>query len=434
MLPTRADRAPGRVRLPVPRPVRDRGRLQARAGAVREPAGASPRELERELDLVALATIADVVPLLGENRTLAARGLRRLAATTKPGLRALMAAARVAPAQAGRARGGVRARAAAERRRAPVPRRRGARAAADRAIRCAPSRSPTSSTPPTASAARSSARSASRPKHRWPSSASARPTCSRGEGWHPGVIGIVASRLVEHSGRPGRDGGARRRGRPGLRAQHRRLRPARRPARLLASTCAASAGTARRPGWRSRASTLAAFASALCAHAREVLSAGRPAARRARRRGRAGGGARHGARRGARSRSRPSGAATRPCACCSTGASFADSPADGGRQARALQRQLRAPPARGRWRSAAPGGCRSPTASPCRRPSRSRSTSGTASASRAWCCAAREPPRRRSQPRQRPRHASRAGARGARRAAGARPVRDLSARRALGSG
>ncbi|HEX4563973.1 MAG TPA: single-stranded-DNA-specific exonuclease RecJ [Solirubrobacteraceae bacterium] len=51
--------------------------------------------LEEDLDLVALATIADVVPLVGENRALARRGLRALASTRKPGLRALMALARV---------------------------------------------------------------------------------------------------------------------------------------------------------------------------------------------------------------------------------------------------------------------------------------------------------------------------------------------------
>ena len=50
---------------------------------------------EEDLDLVALATIADVVPLLGENRALTRRGLRALAGTAKPGLRALMAVARI---------------------------------------------------------------------------------------------------------------------------------------------------------------------------------------------------------------------------------------------------------------------------------------------------------------------------------------------------
>ena len=50
------------------------------------------------LDLVALATIADVVPLLDENRSLAIAGLRALARTQRPGLRALMRNARVDPA------------------------------------------------------------------------------------------------------------------------------------------------------------------------------------------------------------------------------------------------------------------------------------------------------------------------------------------------
>jgi single-stranded-DNA-specific exonuclease len=54
--------------------------------------------LERHLDLVALATVADVVPLVDENRALVAAGMRRLARTDKPGLRALMRAAGVDPA------------------------------------------------------------------------------------------------------------------------------------------------------------------------------------------------------------------------------------------------------------------------------------------------------------------------------------------------
>ena len=71
----------------------------ARASESAAGAGRAPGAPEDDLDLVALATIADVVPLLGENRTLVRRGLRALAGTAKPGLRALMAVARVDPAR-----------------------------------------------------------------------------------------------------------------------------------------------------------------------------------------------------------------------------------------------------------------------------------------------------------------------------------------------
>src|SRR3954449_9766596 len=49
-------------------------------------------------DLIGLATIADVVPLVDENRAFARAGLRALARTQKPGLRALMQVAHVDPA------------------------------------------------------------------------------------------------------------------------------------------------------------------------------------------------------------------------------------------------------------------------------------------------------------------------------------------------
>jgi single-stranded-DNA-specific exonuclease len=55
--------------------------------------------LTRHLDLVAIATISDVVPLVDENRALGLAGLRTLARTQKPGLRALMKSARVDPAR-----------------------------------------------------------------------------------------------------------------------------------------------------------------------------------------------------------------------------------------------------------------------------------------------------------------------------------------------
>ena len=47
-------------------------------------------DLRDQLDLVALGTIADLVPLTGENRILVKAGLERLPATKKVGLRALM--------------------------------------------------------------------------------------------------------------------------------------------------------------------------------------------------------------------------------------------------------------------------------------------------------------------------------------------------------
>ncbi len=73
--------------------------LCATAVAYKLAHGLEGRAPVEDLDLVALATIADVVPLLGENRTLVRRGLRALAGTVKPGLRALMAVARVDPAR-----------------------------------------------------------------------------------------------------------------------------------------------------------------------------------------------------------------------------------------------------------------------------------------------------------------------------------------------
>jgi single-stranded-DNA-specific exonuclease len=52
-------------------------------------------DLRRYLDLVALGTVADVVPLLDENRVLVAHGLREIDADRRPGLRALKEAALV---------------------------------------------------------------------------------------------------------------------------------------------------------------------------------------------------------------------------------------------------------------------------------------------------------------------------------------------------
>jgi single-stranded-DNA-specific exonuclease len=159
----------------------------------------------RDLDLVALATVADVVPLVGENRSLAIAGLRALARTRKPGLRALMKAAHVDPAALDEASIGFRLAprinaagrlghpatalellltddaARADRLAAELETLNRERQAVEERI----------------------LREALAQVESWPEARRAR----RGyvladEGWHEGVIGIVASRLVERFHRP----------------------------------------------------------------------------------------------------------------------------------------------------------------------------------------------------------------------------------------
>lgn len=57
--------------------------------------GAAEYDIRTLLDLVALGTIADLVPLTGENRILVAMGLERLSVTPRPGLVALKKVAQV---------------------------------------------------------------------------------------------------------------------------------------------------------------------------------------------------------------------------------------------------------------------------------------------------------------------------------------------------
>ena len=140
---------------------------------------AEPADADDDLDLVALATIADLVPLRGENRRLVRAGLRALASTGKPGLRALMRVARVDPSELDARSVGFRLapriNAAGRLHRADagvellLTERRGARRR----------RSPRSSTRPTPSVASPSSGSCSRPRRRCASSGdAARLTCS----------------------------------------------------------------------------------------------------------------------------------------------------------------------------------------------------------------------------------------------------------------
>src|SRR3954454_1254550 len=160
---------------------------------------------KRHLDLVALATIADVVPLVDENRALASAGLRALARTQKPGLQALMRTAGVDPATVDAGACGFRLR----------PRDHAAgrlghpRAALellltedrDEAKRLADSLEELNRD--RQAVEQRIFREAVAEVDSWPEEKKARRAyVVAGRDWHEGVIGIVASRLVEKFNRP----------------------------------------------------------------------------------------------------------------------------------------------------------------------------------------------------------------------------------------
>jgi single-stranded-DNA-specific exonuclease len=233
------------------------------------------RETEADLDLVALATVADVVPLVGENRTIVKRGLAEMRRARRVGLRALMEASKCEPTRldegdlafrlaprinaAGRlyrADAGVElllsedegraeeiaielSRANSERR----AREREVDAAAEAALRELPDRL-----------------------------REAPGLVLAGEDWHPGVVGIVASRLVERHHRPAivvsldGEGGGRGSGRsiPGF-DLHAALKACSQHLESFGGHRAAA-------GLSLRAESLEAFREAFAAHAEEVLT------------------------------------------------------------------------------------------------------------------------------------------------------------------
>jgi single-stranded-DNA-specific exonuclease len=161
--------------------------------------------LDRHLDVVALATVADVVPLVDENRALALLGLRRLAQTQKTGLRALMRVSGVDPAALDESSVGFRL--------APRINASGRLCRPEAALALL-------LTDDEAEARRLAEeledlnrerraveerilREAIDQVESWPESRRRRRGyVVAGEGWHEGVIGIVASRLVERYNRP----------------------------------------------------------------------------------------------------------------------------------------------------------------------------------------------------------------------------------------
>jgi single-stranded-DNA-specific exonuclease len=235
----------------------------------------SEEELAADLDLVALATVADVVPLVGENRALVRKGLAEIRRAQRPGLRALLEAAKCEPERldegdlsfrlaprinaAGRlyrADAGVELFLTEDSERAAaianeLSRANSERRATEREVDAA------------AEAARRELPEELREAHGF---------AVAGRDWHRGVVGIVASRLVERHGRPAvvisldEDGGGRGSGRsiPGF--------------DLLAAleACAGHlegfGGHKAAAGLQIRAENVEAFQRAFAAHANEVLS------------------------------------------------------------------------------------------------------------------------------------------------------------------
>ncbi len=153
------------------------------------------------LDLVALATVADVAPLIGVNRAFVRQGLKVMARRDRPGLRALADVARMNTAPApyhlgfllgprinaggriGRADLGARLLATAD--------DAEAQALAERLDTLNTERRDVEESVRAAALAQAEERGLDAPL-----------VWAAGEGWHPGVVGIVASRLKETAHRP----------------------------------------------------------------------------------------------------------------------------------------------------------------------------------------------------------------------------------------
>jgi single-stranded-DNA-specific exonuclease len=237
-------------------------------------AAAVQASLEADLDLVALATVADVVPLVGENRALVKRGLAEMRRGRRVGLRALMAAAKCEPTTLDESDLGFRL--------APRINAAGRLYRADAGVELLLSEDPARAEQIAVELSR--ANSERRATEREVDNAAE--ACLRelpdelreasglvlaGEDWHPGVVGIVASRIVERHHRPAvvisldGEGGGRGSGRsiPGF--------------DLLAAleACAehleSFGGHRAAAGLNLRAENLDAFRAAFAAHAASVL-------------------------------------------------------------------------------------------------------------------------------------------------------------------
>ncbi|MEX2177937.1 MAG: single-stranded-DNA-specific exonuclease RecJ [Gemmatimonadaceae bacterium] len=173
------------------------------ARALTDAMGASPNPVLNMLDLVALATIADVAPLRGENRVFAHFGLRLLNKTKSAGLRAMVRAAGLdqKPITAGRV-GFILA---------PRLNAAGRIGSALRGVELLLTTEESVANPIARELEELNARrqeldrqvlDQAREMVRALDLDRTYGIVLAGEGWHPGVIGIVASRIVEEFGRP----------------------------------------------------------------------------------------------------------------------------------------------------------------------------------------------------------------------------------------
>ena len=157
--------------------------------------------VEDDIELVALATVADLMPLVGENRRLVREGLRALSRTARPGLRALMTVAKADPSALDTRALGFRL--------APRINAAGRLRRADAGLELLLTDDEQRAGEIAAELDRvNTERRAVEQRIVWEAEAQVAEFGERrayvlaGEDWHPGVVGIVASRIVERHHRP----------------------------------------------------------------------------------------------------------------------------------------------------------------------------------------------------------------------------------------
>ncbi|MEN8741543.1 MAG: single-stranded-DNA-specific exonuclease RecJ [Phaeobacter gallaeciensis] len=174
--------------------------VEVRRQAREKGLGTGP-DLMALLDLVALATVADVAPLIGANRALVRQGLKVMAARKRVGLVALADVSRMDSAPSTYHLGfllGPRVNAGGRIGKADLGARllasdnpHEAAALAERLDQLNTERRDIENAVRAAALEQAEARGLDAPL-----------VWAAGEGWHPGVVGIVASRLKEAAGRP----------------------------------------------------------------------------------------------------------------------------------------------------------------------------------------------------------------------------------------